>query len=606
MRIALVTPEYPDTPGMGGIGTNAATLAQELTRRGHEVFVVMPDVADRQYAVAGVAVHKLRRPRLPDPHAAALLTRRRIARLVARLGVDVVHAAEYGALAWWIARWSAVPVVTRLATPTYVVEELNRRRAGQPRTAVRRWMERNQAKHSAAVYAPTRSIADRVGGDWGPGLPEIEIISNAIDVSAVRRAAERPPALELPERFLAFYGRLERRKGVDTLGRALPRILSAHPDLHAVVVGSDPGDEGGAVTAAFRRDVAAVADRVRLVGELPRDAALAVVARAQLVVLPSVWESFGHVCVEALALGRPVVASRAGGFSEIVEDRVSGWLFPPGDDQALAESVLALLSDPHSLGLLAKHALERAETFDVGSIVPQVEQLLLRAADTRMMGAGIYRRGYRRHFRPDAHENPFHRLYARKRDLTLGAFHGTGERRVLDVGGGYGRVAGPLSRRHRVTLCDISAEMLKEARARCGDAVALLQADARALPFRDGAYDAVVALDLLCHLGDPVASLHELARVVRAGGRILFDTTNARPWWVLAYPSYASLPPRRLVDTLRGGGVLPEWRDLVTHHLPDQVRRAAHEVGLDLRLLAGVGPPGLVKYHLWEARKGVA
>ena len=154
-----------------------------------------------------------------------------------------------------------------------------------------------------------------------------------------------------------------------------------------------------------------------------------------------------------------------------------------------------------------------------------------------------------------------------------------------------------------MTGCDISADMLEEARRRCPPEVRLVQADARSLPFPDDSFDAVIALDLLPHLPDLESGLRELARVVAPGGALIFDSSNASPWWVLAYPSYVNWRPRRLLATMRGGGVLPEWSDIVRHHRPDDVRTASARAGLQIDEVARFGPPWTAKWHLWYATK---
>lgn len=169
--------------------------------------------------------------------------------------------------------------------------------------------------------------------------------------------------------------------------------------------------------------------------------------------------------------------------------------------------------------------------------------------------------------------------------------------RILDVGGGYGRISGPLAETHDVTLCDISPEMLEEAQARW-QRLTLVEADARKLPFAQGEFDAVVALDLVAHLPELRPGIEELARVTRVGGDLVFDTSNASPWWVLAYPRYVGPHPWRLVQTMLGGGVLPEWQDIVHHHRPAAVR-AALGAGLLLHRVQRFGPPWTAKWHLW-------
>jgi len=220
----------------------------------------------------------------------------------------------------------------------------------------------------------------------------------------------------------------------------------------------------------------------------------------------------------------------------------------------------------------------------------------------RHFDASIYRLGYRRQFRPDEPSNPFHRLYEAKRAAVLDYFAGVESRRILDAGGGYGRLAGPLAERHDVTLCDISSEMLDEARGRW-PGLKLVEADATRLPFEGGAFDAVLALDLLTHLPSLEAGVKELARVARPGGDVVFDTSNASPWWVPAYPRYVGWRPWRLLRTMAGGGVLPEWRETVRHDRQADVQKAVVGTGLTLERLQPFGPLWTAKWHLWWTTK---
>lgn len=214
----------------------------------------------------------------------------------------------------------------------------------------------------------------------------------------------------------------------------------------------------------------------------------------------------------------------------------------------------------------------------------------------------IYRDGYRRHFRPDE-AGPFKAIYRTKLDLVLASLMQTDPCHILDVGGGYGRLSAPLGTRHRVVLLDISPEMLGEARGRCAGDVALVEGDARRLPFPDETFDVVIALDLLVHLPGLSGGLSELARVLRPGGQLMTDTTNASPWWVAAYPAYVGWRPIRLVRTMRAGGVLPEWTRVVRHQRAKEVGPAMAAAGLELEGMTPIGPPWCAKWHLWKAAR---
>lgn len=601
MRVVLLSPEYGPAPARGGIGTNTETLGRALAGRGHEVHIITRGEGTVTYEEDGVTIERLRHRWVPSPKAQLVTDRFTIQAAVRRARPDIVHSAEWNAEAWWIARFSNVPLISRLATPTYLVEELNHGSV-QSDTALLRAMERDQVRRSDAIYAPTAAIADRVSEDWGLARGAIRVIPNSIDVARVAGMASGPCPRELPANYAVFIGRLERRKGLEVLGPALAESLREVPDLHAVLIGRDPGAEEGALMRRFREATSEVADRIHILGELPQSEAFPIVARASFAVLPSLWEAFGYVCVEAMAAGTPVIASRVGGFAEIVSEG-SGWLVRPGDADELAARIAAVAQDTDGIERAALASRRRARDFDVAEITRRVESLLEDAVESKAgFAPDVYERGYGRYFKADDQGDPFHSLYEAKARSVVTALARRRPQLILDVGGGYGRIASRIDGSHQVLLCDISREMLALARERT-DHLVLVQGDARSLPFPDEAFDTVIALDLLVHLREWATGLAELARVVRPRGQLIFDTTNASPWWVLRYPSYAGFRPKRLLLTMLSGGVLPEWRGTVTHQRVDDVPRAADAAGLVLDDLRSFGPALCPKWHLWFATR---
>ena len=238
----------------------------------------------------------------------------------------------------------------------------------------------------------------------------------------------------------------------------------------------------------------------------------------------------------------------------------------------------------------------------VGRLLEVYEAVL---SEKRPFRRSVYGGGYRRYFKPDEARNPFHRLYEAKRRAVLDRLPSQPRFRILDVGGGYGRYAGPLSRYHDVTLSDVSADMLAEAQARWVSSLEVVEADAQDLPFPEASFDAVLAIDLLPHLPDLGEGMAVLVRVARTGGTVIMDTSNASPWWVLAYPGYVNGGGRGGCWQRCGGAAcLPEWvrdhqaRPRARGTAGDRSRRAPRRRRRELRPV-----PWSAKWHLWWTTK---
>ena len=229
-----------------------------------------------------------------------------------------------------------------------------------------------------------------------------------------------------------------------------------------------------------------------------------------------------------------------------------------------------------------------------------------------MIGRDVYGSGrYAEHFRPDDARNPFQALYAAKRADVVACVRrglepgGT----VLDLGGGPGRMAVPLAADYRVTLCDISTDMLRAARAAAtaggvppGRLSTCRLDAARPLPFPSGTFDCAICTDVLGHLDDPAATLLELRRVLRPNGTLLVDVTNSAPWWLLRYPRALGRRPARWPSTWRSGGILPEWQGIVRHYRHAEYRRMLDEAGFAVVQEWRYGPVWCAKWFLARCR----
>jgi glycosyltransferase involved in cell wall biosynthesis len=175
-----------------------------------------------------------------------------------------------------------------------------------------------------------------------------------------------------------FAGRLVQEKGVEVLLRAFAVVVEQNPDARLLIAGDGP-ERATLHALAARLDITS---HVALLGhrtlmELERE-----FATAWVQVVPSLWaEPFGNVAVEAMMRGTAVVASRAGGLAEIVEDNISGILVPPGDSAALADALLLLFRKREMAEQMGKKGREIAlsrfgEERFVGRFLGLYERLL--------------------------------------------------------------------------------------------------------------------------------------------------------------------------------------------------------------------------------------
>jgi len=174
------------------------------------------------------------------------------------------------------------------------------------------------------------------------------------------------------KRMLLFVGRVEPLKGIDSLLQAIA-ILRAHDgdlglQLCLAVIGGEPGDDGVDETDEMSRlhelrRALQLEDMVTFLGRRAQDTLPYYYSAAEVVVVPSHYESFGLVALEAMACGTPVVASETGGLAFLVRDGETGFHVPTADPEALAERLRQLLRDDLLRERLGRQAAEYAKRY---------------------------------------------------------------------------------------------------------------------------------------------------------------------------------------------------------------------------------------------------
>ncbi len=367
MRVLIVSWEYPPVV-VGGLGRHVYQLATALAADGHDVVVLSrqpsgtdpashptTDAVAEGVRVIGAAHDPHEFDFFSDMMAWTLAMGHAMIRAGMRLHgtwtPDVVHAHD------WLVAHPAVALAEFFEVP--LVSTIHATEAGRhcgwlsgpvnrQVHAVESWL----ARESDALIACSHSMAEEITALFGPGLVDVTVIPNGID-SRHWQFARRQPRTGPPE--LLYFGRLEYEKGVHDAIAAMPRIRRRHPGTTLTVAG-DGTQLDWLVDQARKYKVLKA---VRFVGEVDHDELLRLLHRTDAAVLPSHYEPFGIVALEAAAAGAPLVTTNVGGLGEAVIDGVTGLSCPPRDVVALASAVCAALSDPAAAQRRAVAARER-------------------------------------------------------------------------------------------------------------------------------------------------------------------------------------------------------------------------------------------------------
>jgi glycosyltransferase involved in cell wall biosynthesis len=353
MRVLFVSQEVPPDTNWGGIGTYIDVMTQALAEDGHEVHVlsVVPGQPVSRTRRGQVTVHRRATPAARDPTGHLPETWRRlmlgasVARVMGTLGLrpDVVECPEWMAEGIFVALRGRLPLVVRLhagARQVFPVSGLGRGSRGLD-GKLAAWLEESSTR-LANVVVSTRSHLDEVAGPLGldeGSLHAIPVPIRVPDPSPLN--GSNPP-------LVVCVGRLEPRKSPEVLVRAAPRVLQAVPEARFVFVGRDNMPPGAASSSSYLRQEAhrlGVAHAIEFTGQIDQAAVYRELERSTVCAFPSRWECFANAAAEALAVGRPVVATPISAFRERVKEGVTGRLVAAEDTQGWADALIELLRD---------------------------------------------------------------------------------------------------------------------------------------------------------------------------------------------------------------------------------------------------------------------
>jgi glycosyltransferase involved in cell wall biosynthesis len=403
VKIALVSYEFPPDTHHGGIATYTAQAARMLAARGHGV-EVFAGSDDRQgtWTEDGFTVHRIR-----CESGGVATFRRRVAdvlcpRYEALGGFDVLETPEVnGEAVECLRRLPRLAFVVRLHTPTYLVAQISDPPWGWLQKARfvlgsllrRHWprfpktsdaadrFERAVAAAADEVVGPSSAIAERVGFDWRLRADRVAMVPNVF--TPQRALLQLAPGASEPR--VVFVGRLEPRKGVHHLAQAIPAVLRRHPQVRFRFVGRNVYWSAHAMQMQQHIETvcAGCLPSLEFTGEVRQDELPGHLASGAIAIVPSTWENFPNVCLEAMSAARAVIGSSAGGMRDMLAEG-AGLLIPPGGPRAIAEAICRLLEDPALVNELALRGRRRVlANYGAQQVAPLQEQSYARAVARR-------------------------------------------------------------------------------------------------------------------------------------------------------------------------------------------------------------------------------
>jgi len=360
-------------PTYGGSGAVATELGLALARRGHEVHFITYDSPFRLRGYAErVYFHQVetRMGRYPlfdhYPYTLALASKQHEVALREELEVLHVHYAIPHATTAYLARemlrgTRSLRVITTLHGTDITL-------VGQESSFY--GITRFSIEQSDAVTSVSAFLRDETYRAFSCVGCDVRVIPNFVNLEEYHPVAgPRTEALAPADhKLITHVSNFREVKRVKDVVRVFARISRAMPATLLMV-----GDGPDRPDAEREAEELGVTSAVRFLGRL--DSVETLLQATDLFLLPSQTESFGLAALEAMACGAPVVASRAGGLPEVVDDGMNGILEPVGSVEAMGRRAIELLRDPKRHQAMRDAAVAKAQEFSADRIVPQYEAL---------------------------------------------------------------------------------------------------------------------------------------------------------------------------------------------------------------------------------------
>ena len=376
MDIAFLTPEYPHTQTgvSGGIGTSIRALALALVKLNHGVIILLyGQKQDGSFEDEGIKVECIKNVKVKG--LSWWLTRKKLERIInthhANATIDLVEAPDWTGITSFI-KPKKCPVIIRMnGSDTYFCHLENR-----PSKWINRFYEGRAMQKADGLISVSRFTGELSLKLFGLSR-SFEVIPNGVNLDQFHGAPsnelsnidkskdELKNQLSLNKKTILYFGTLIRKKGMLELPHIFNQIQQLHPEVELLLIGKDSGDvkSGSKSTWALMEPLfsESAIKQVRYLGPVVHEKIKENISRAEVCVFPSFAEAFPLSWLEAMLMGKAIVASNIGWAQEMIEDGEQGFLVNPKNHTEFAHRVSQFLENKDLAQKMGKNAQERVK-----------------------------------------------------------------------------------------------------------------------------------------------------------------------------------------------------------------------------------------------------
>ncbi len=377
LKIAFVTFEFPPDNAKGGIGTYTYNVANLLTMNGAVVHVFAASF-EREVSeiVNGVNIHWIK---TTDSFQFRKAVVELFSKIHSQVNFDLLESAEINGNGWDVKkRFPDLPLVVRLHAPNYLVEHTKQFYISRVRKIryilgslkigrfdLGYWKPYNKDSDpdyqftllADYITAPSQWMANWACDNWKLSKEDLTVFPNPFLLNPF--LLEIPIVEKHPHKSIVFYGRLNVLKGLVNLTYSMKVILKKYPNWRWRIIGDDgpgPLGDGTSMKTWISNQLGSLLSRIEFIDGCSYDQLSKHLEKAEIMIIPSLFESYSYVCKEGMTAGKAIIGSNVGGISTLIKDGYSGFLINPYNVDGIIKNIENLIDNSELCYFFSKNA----------------------------------------------------------------------------------------------------------------------------------------------------------------------------------------------------------------------------------------------------------